>query len=89
MKRRLAEVYEAAKDGGREGYPYIDYCNTPISAQVAGEYAVEVTKYEGGGETAVFDVRNITPNAFLDRVAYWVVTGEMQQSESPTDPLEW
>lgn len=90
MNDRLHGLYESARAGRYERYTYIDYCNTRISGCVAGQFAIELTRYGGGGEESVcFDVRNLPPNAFQDRVAIWLVTGEVRRSDGPSDPLEW
>lgn len=90
MNERLQDLYEAAKDGEVKRYGYIDYCNTRISGCVAGKFAIELTRYTGGGEEAVcFDVRNLPPGVFQDRVATWLVTGEVENPDGPADPLEW
>lgn len=90
MNDRLNELYEAARDGEFERYSYMDYCNSRISGQVAGENAIELTQYIGGGEeTVCFDIQNLPPDVFQDRVAVWLVTGEVKWSDRAKDPLEW
>jgi len=91
MKERLISVYDAARDdGGERMWPYIDYANTRISATVADEYVVKVTRRDcRPAKSERFDVRNVTTNVFLDRVARWLVTGEKSASDGSSDPLEW
>lgn len=91
MKERLVSVYDAARDDdGQRMCPYIDYANTRISAVVSDEYVVKVTHRDvRPAESATFDVRNVSCNVFLDRVARWLVTGEKSASDGSSDPLEW
>lgn len=90
VKERLLRLYQAARDGEREYCGYIDYCNTPINGRTSGDYMVTVSRFDRRyPEYQEFDVRNITEDAFLDRVATWLVTGEVTETGGPSDPLEW
>lgn len=91
MKERLIAVYEAARENPEvDRRWYLDYCNTRISATVKTEYVVEVVRYRRvRPESETFDVRNVSANAFLNRVARWLVAGEETATSGPSDPLEW
>jgi len=91
MKERLISIYDGARgEGGQQVWPFIDYCNTPISARAVDRYVVRVTRYDRPVEEEQhFDVRNVSTNVFLDRVARWLVADKEPPSDGSSDPLDW
>lgn len=86
---KLRLLYEAARTNREVAYSYIDYCNTHITGEAVSPYQVRIERFHPVRRDRLFDVRNITLNAFLDRVAEWLVTGEVNSPDGPSDPLEW
>lgn len=89
MSDKLRLLYNAARDNRELTHAYIDYCNTHITGETVGDFEIRVERFRPARRERVFDVRNIPMNVFLDRVAEWLVTGEVDVSDSPADPLEW
>lgn len=89
VNEKLKLLYESARADRGLAYSYIDYCNTHITGEVQSAYRVRIQRFRPARRDRVFDVRNITLNAFLDRVAEWLVTGEVDAPDGPSDPLEW
>jgi hypothetical protein len=88
VNEKLSDLYEKARGGKSIQYQYIEYCNTRITGTVSGECIISLSQYRRDA-TRDFDVRNIPVNVFQDRVAEWIVTGEVDCSGSAVDPLEW